>query len=119
MRFGPIVLRPSGASRDMTRGLTGGQARRAESEIEILKAEVERLLLITESLWDILKEKHGYTDDELIRRIGEIDYRDGKLDGRVQGAPPDVCPHCQRTLIKKRPFCMYCGKPVATNPFQR
>lgn len=119
MLFGPIVRRTIDASQGLSAGVTGGKARRTETEIETLKAEIERLLLITESLWEILKEKHGYTDDELIRRIGEIDYRDGKLDGRVQGAPPELCPHCQRTLIKKRPFCMYCGKPVAANPFQR
>lgn len=94
-------------------------AREARTDVQLLEQDVERLLMITEALWNILKEKHGYDDNELIRRIGEIDFRDGRLDGRKAAAPPRQCPHCHRILIKKRPFCMYCGKPVARNPFER
>ena len=95
------------------------EVQRVQGEVDQLKYDIERILLITEALWTILKEHHGYDDEELIRRIGEIDFRDGKLDGRVASEPPSQCPHCQRTLLKNRPFCMYCGKPVAVNPFNR
>lgn len=94
-------------------------AREARTEVDLLKLDVERLLMISEALWQILKENHGYDDNELIRRIAQIDLRDGRLDGRVAAGAPTECPHCHHTLIKKRPFCMYCGKPVATDPFQR
>ncbi len=97
----------------------GTEARKAETDVELLKQDVERLLMITESLWQILKEQHGYDDNELIRRVAEIDLRDGKLDGRLAKGPPSICPYCQRPMIKHRPFCMYCGKPVAVNPFER
>ena len=97
----------------------GAEARKAVSEVENLKYDVERLLIITEALWTILKEQHGYDDNELIRRVAEIDLRDGKLDGKLTKEPPTECPHCHRTMIKRRPYCMYCGKPVAVNPFER
>ena len=94
-----------------------GQA--AKVKLETLQVDVERLLMIAEALWDMLKEQHGYSDDDLINRIAEIDMRDGQLDGRVAPTVPLECPNCHRTLMKKRPVCLYCGTPVALNPFDR
>ena len=91
----------------------------ARTEVESLKMDVERLLMITEALWTILKEKDGYDDNELIKRMVTIDMRDGKLDGKVAPEPPHKCPKCDRTLFKNRPRCLYCGEPVAVDPFQR
>ena len=94
-------------------------AREAKSEVEFLKFDVERLLMITEALWGILKEKHGYDDDELIRRIEEIDLRDDRLDGRVAPTAPPPCPKCNHPLTRKRVFCVYCGTVVSRDPFER
>lgn len=95
------------------------EASSVHSDVASLKMDVERLLMITEALWKILKEKHGYEENELIKQIVEIDMRDGKLDGKVAPEPPQKCPRCSRTLFKSRPRCLYCGEPVVTNPFQR
>ncbi len=92
---------------------------RTRGEIHLLESEVERLLMITEALWSILQEKFEYDDQELIKRIVMIDMRDGKLDGKVAAVAPKTCPKCNRTLFKHRPRCLYCGEPVATNPFDR
>jgi len=97
----------------------GGGPEREKIEFASLKAEIERLLLISEALWDILAEKFGLPEEELLKRIHEIDRRDGKLDGRVAPEPPALCPKCNRPLEKKRPYCMYCGQPVARDPFER
>lgn len=95
-------------------------ARRAETKADLLELDVERLLLITEALWSMLKEQHGYTDNALIKKIAELDMRDGKLDGRIAAEEgPMSCPHCARTLMGNRPVCLYCGKPVARDPFAR
>ncbi len=94
-------------------------ARDPKSEIEGLRFDVERLLLINEALWSILKEKTDLQDADLIRRIADIDLADGKLDGRKAKSPPRSCPHCQRVLAKHRPRCLFCGKPVEAAPFER
>jgi hypothetical protein len=94
-----------------------GEGTRAE--VRLLESEVERLLMITEALWSILQEKFGYEEQELIKRMIMIDMRDGKLDGKVAASSPKKCPKCERTLFKKRPRCLYCGEPVATDPFER
>lgn len=95
------------------------RAREAKTEIELLRYDIERLLMITEALWGILKEKHGYQDEELANRVMAIDQRDGKLDGRVAVSPPASCPRCGRTLERKRPMCLYCGQVIARDPFER
>jgi len=99
----------------------GAKTHTAASDVQVgrLPLDVERLLMITEALWEILKEKHGYTDDELMRRVALIDLRDGKLDGKVACAEPMQCPKCHRVLNKRHVRCIYCGVEVAQNPFQR
>ena len=98
---------------------SSSQVRSVRTDMEILRSDIERLLMITEALWGILKDKHGYTDEELTNRVTEIDRRDGRVDGRVAQAPPGTCPRCNRTLERKRPFCLYCGQAIAWDPFER
>ena len=100
----------------VSRAATDGRAQN-----EFIQCDVEKLFMITEALWTILKEKHGCTDAELVQRVQEIDLRDGKLDGKVAKVKPD-CPKCGRKLMGKRPVCLYCGAEVARvdlQPFSR
>ncbi|MFH0952699.1 MAG: hypothetical protein V1873_00035 [Verrucomicrobiota bacterium] len=95
------------------------KAGQVKTDLEMLQYDIERLLMITEALWGILKEKYNLEDSVLIDRVLEIDQRDGRLDGRVAPGPPASCPKCGRTLERKRPFCLYCGQPIARDPFER
>lgn len=95
------------------------RAREVKTDIEIIRCDIERLLMITEAMWQIMKERFGYQDEELANRVVEIDRRDGKLDGRVAPGPPPACPNCGRTLERKRAVCLYCGQLIARDPFER
>lgn len=108
------MFKPTALSRE-----TAPPGRLRDGEIAELQGEVERLLLITEALWRILKEKHGLDDNELVKQITMIDIEDGKLDGRKPAKPPQPCPKCGRTLGKNRPRCLFCGEPIAADPFER
>ncbi len=88
-------------------------------QIADLKADVERLLLVTEALWKIVQEKHGLEDKELLRQITMLDMADGRLDARKTKTPPKLCPKCNRALGKRRPKCMFCGEPIMYDPFER
>jgi len=89
------------------------------TDIAKLQAQVERLLMITEALWGILKEQYGMDDKELQKRIALIDLRDGKLDGRVAPTLPASCPSCGRTVPKQSSRCVYCEEPLLVDPFAR
>ena len=95
------------------------RADKAERNTEALQLDVERLLMITEALWMILKEQHGYTDEHLQERVMEIDLRDGRLDGKVAPSDPTKCPACDRPLGRKRMSCIYCGEAVMPGLFDR
>ena len=92
----------------------------AQQDIRFLRSNIDRLLMITEALWGILKEQHGYSDEELVKRVSEIDMRDGALDGRVVTGESPVCPECNRSHIaRNRAFCLYCGARITNDPFDR
>ncbi|MGQ9589348.1 MAG: hypothetical protein ACUVYA_03525 [Planctomycetota bacterium] len=67
----------------------------------------------------ILKEEHGYTDEDLLDRMEEIDLRDGLLDGRVAPGPPGTCSGCNRKVSRLRRYCLFCGTPLSRGPFER
>ncbi|MCP4375910.1 MAG: hypothetical protein GY794_07025 [bacterium] len=91
----------------------------ARSQAMLLELDIEKLFMITEAMWNILKEKHGYSDDDFLRMVQDIDLRDGQLDGKVakQANPP--CSQCGRILSSKHPMCMYCGAVSTRAPFER
>lgn len=87
----------------------GTKASRATNETMQIRREVNRLLMINEALWEIIRDREGLKDDDLIRKIDEIDLRDGVLNGRRAKQTPQDCPNCGRTLPKRQPMCIYCG----------
>ncbi len=91
------------------------RASNAEQEIDLLRADLDRLHLVTQAMWTLLQEKSGLTDEDLAERVRQVDLTDGKLDGRVrqQAAP---CPQCGRMVSRKRPRCMYCGAELQVGP---
>ncbi len=96
-----------------------GKAREALTETEYLKFKIEKLMIVTEALWLILKEKNGLSDEDLKNIISQIDTRDGKEDGKVASGPPEKCAQCGRTLPKKGSSCIYCGVDIETDVFKR
>jgi len=94
-------------------------AARNEGDIRALKNEVDRLSIICEALWEMLAERHGLEEIDLVDKMTQIDLRDGKLDGKKdQKEPPRDCPRCKRTLLTDRPICLYCGEVTLPRPFK-
>ncbi len=94
-------------------------AREAKTNVDLLTHDIDRLLMITEALWRLMKKEHGYADDVLIKLIEEIDSRKAIVDGMTVKDPPQPCPNCGKLNSAKRAFCIYCGKPTEGNPFAR
>jgi hypothetical protein len=91
--------------------------KRALSETDAVVKEVQRLYAVTEALWRILQEEHGYDDQKLRAMIAAIDQADraaSKADRRAQ-----PCTKCGRPLAKRLPRCIYCGAEHSVDPFAR
>lgn len=104
---------------DMAADRASATASKARSQVEMMQLDVERLLMITEALWTMLRDEHGYTDEQLIQKVQEIDMRDGRLDGKVAKQAPSKCPHCGRAVSPRRPMCVFCGAASTEDPFKR
>lgn len=98
-------------------GQASRQARQAVSKIDELESEIERLNIICEALWNLLQKHAPVKEIDLIEQVTEIDLSSGRLDGRKARSAPRPCGKCQRPVARRRPFCLYCGEPVLTNPF--
>lgn len=118
----------AGAAQQMARAnraqTAGEMAARTAADVrtqnESIQFDIEKLFMITEALWAILKDQHGYTDDQLVQMIQDIDLRDGKLDGKVaKAAERPSCAQCGRTIIRKQAKCLYCGAAAPQQPFER
>jgi hypothetical protein len=91
--------------------------KQAQADNEALVQEVRRLLLVTESMWRILQDEHGYDDETLRKKMAEI--QTSRSRGSAEGAkssPP--CPKCGRPIARRLPRCIYCGAEHAVSPFE-
>ncbi len=104
---------------EMTADQASYTARDARSQVDRMQADVERLLMITEALWIMLRDEHGYTDEQLLRKVQEIDMRDGRLDGKVAKQAPSQCSQCGKVMGARRAACLYCGAASTEAPFKR
>lgn len=85
-----------------------------EADVDALNERVDRLLLVTEALWTLLK-KDGHTDEELAAVITELDGSDGHAD-RKKSASPTKCVQCGSMVGAGLPNCQFCGKPTGVRP---
>jgi hypothetical protein len=90
-------------------------AKQAQTSVDLMQHDIDRLLMITEALWLFVKTQHGYSDEDLVKVITEIDQRDSQSPKHV----PVTCPGCGRVNSGKRSVCIYCGKPIPMDPFAR
>ena len=79
-----------------------------------LEARVDRLLLVIEALWTMIKDD-GHTDEELAARMAEIDKSDGAADGR-RVAPTVTCRSCASKVMGGLPRCQICGTETGVRP---
>ena len=93
-----------------TSGMSSADARMiAEDSSKALELRLQALELSCAAMWTLLKEKNGYTDEELVAAITEIDGRDGKVDGKISRAER-ICPTCNRKVLTRNPNkCSWCG----------
>ena len=84
------------------------------ADVDALDQRVDRLLLVVEALWTMLK-KDGHTDQELAAIIDELDAQDGSVDGR-RSKMPMTCPSCESKVAPGLSKCQFCGHATGFEP---
>jgi ribosomal protein S27AE len=92
--------------------LEASQAKRkadsAAESVRQLQVRVERLSMVCQAMWELLREKTKLTDEDIIKQMQKIDLRDGVEDGKMTRQTL-VCPECGRNVSSRREQCLYCG----------
>jgi hypothetical protein len=81
----------------------------SREDLRELQYQVARLALLNQALWELLSERLGLTEEDLLRLALDIDLRDGIPDGKITHRAIS-CPQCGRTVNSKHQRCLYCGQ---------
>ena len=81
-------------------------------EVNFLKESLERVAITNAALIELLNERIGVSEQDILGKIEEIDLRDGVKDGKITSRPRN-CAKCSRVLPAKRRVCLYCGESAA------
>ena len=92
-------------------GEASSKADQAKFKADLFEDRLDRIFLVCEAMWELLKRKTGTTEEELARMVEEIDLSDGKLDGKKR-VKVRSCAECGKTLSIKHRRCLYCGAAV-------
>ena len=93
-------------------------ARESAMSSDKTRKNTERLYLVVQAMWELLKDKAGLTDADLYAKVQEIDMRDGRLDGQDSTqTDPLTCRQCGRTILSGQAQCSWCGTQAEGGPF--
>ena len=112
--YGPGQVIASTGGHDSARAKHEAQA--ANQRVKVLEANLAKTLMICETLWELLRDEHGWSEDTLHKKLYEVDMRDGVLDGKNQRKAVE-CPDCGHTVSSRHPACIYCGRVIDTSVF--
>ena len=88
-----------------------------QSAVGQVEERLDHLALICRAMFEILKEKGGVSDQDLVRKIAEVDLRDGQADGKMT-AKAKPCPSCGSMMSPRFNRCLFCGHhDEAGDPF--
>ncbi len=86
------------------------------AKIRILEDNLAKSMLLNEVLWELISQRLNLSEADLLKKVEEIDLRDGKLDGKNQRKAVK-CPSCGHTVSARHAACLYCGKVIDTSIF--
>lgn len=86
-------------------------ARQSKEVAVDLQSRMNALALANQALFELVAERFGIKDEDVLRRMTEIDQRDGRRDGKIRGKPV-ACRKCGRTTNTSEKSCVFCGAPV-------
>jgi hypothetical protein len=91
------------------------QAGKAQRSADGLEDQVGRLTLVATAMWELLRDRLQVSEEELLKKLQDVDLRDGKKDGK-HNPPAVACPGCQRANHRRHVHCLYCGADLPIAP---
>jgi hypothetical protein len=89
---------------------TNRRVTNAGDKLRELEQRYERMNLVTNALWQLLKAHTGLTDADLKKYVEKVDLSDGVRDGKVSRSKGAMdCPHCSRRVLTSATVCAWCG----------
>ena len=74
-----------------------------------IEERLDRMALACTALWELLRERTSLTEEDLMKKVQEIDLRDGVPDGKISKKELRRCSKCGRTMSPRHRRCLYCG----------
>jgi hypothetical protein len=71
--------------------------------------KINRVALVINSIWELVKSRMDLSDYDLQQKIIEIDLLDGKLDNKISSKVM-TCSICGAGISRKFKKCQICGK---------
>jgi len=98
--------------------LDGGNLNNSASmQAENTDDRLEKLTLICWAMWTLIQEVTDLTEQDLLKRVNDLDLLDGSPDGTATQQIVK-CPKCSRVMSPKHGKCLYCGtKRVLSSAF--
>jgi len=89
-------------------------ANNAQLKVAELEERIDKLTLVCYAMWDLLREKSGVTEEDLVSRVAILDAADGEADGKIS-KKVRPCVHCGRPVASRHQQCLYCGVSQPAN----
>lgn len=100
-----------GTSRHLTNEVIR-QSGKTHHELHAVDDRLDRLSLLCEAMWELLKHTTELSDEDLAARLIEVDERDGERNLRRQRLP-QLCDACGSRSPAKNVRCQVCGEPLS------
>lgn len=78
------------------------------STLQQVEERLDHLALICRAMLELLEERTGLTEQDVVKKIAEVDLRDGKSDGKMT-AKAKPCPSCGGMISPRFNRCLFCG----------
>lgn len=76
-----------------------------------LQRQMDNITLASQSMWELIRNNTNLTEDDLEKKMLEVDLRDGTADGKIS-TQVLKCGSCGRNTNSKRTICIMCGAPT-------
>ena len=84
-------------------------ANEATLKVAKLEGQVAKLTLVSHALFELMAERSGITEADLIAKVSEIDAREQATAAPGKPESPEFCEQCGRSYSKRHHHCFYCG----------